>query len=301
MTQKVHEFKANGITHTDSLLNALSDLHFIHDRKYLYTFVLNRCSDVLKAQSGTFFSVKEDIGELFPEATKGVSLSLLQEIPFKLKVGIAGWVVTHRKSAVVENAQTDQRFNRAVDVITGIRTRSILCVPIVRGDRVLGVLELVNRVDGTFHEADLKFVEQLGYQLGVALENCVLYEEKENLLAYTNSIINSLTGGFVSTDSQGFVTRFNSAASRILGINHGEVLNKPLLKALPQYPALAAILDVSLRRETPVQRQEIELQKPDGTSLILGYGTFLIRNDTKKILGAGLIFQDISRLQRKAA
>ena len=64
--------------------------------------VLNRCSDVFKAQGGTFFSVKEDTEELYPEATKGVSLSLIREIPFKMKLGISGWVATHRKSVVVD-------------------------------------------------------------------------------------------------------------------------------------------------------------------------------------------------------
>src|SRR5438093_92740 len=131
-----------GTYHTDALLNALSDLHHFHDKSHIYLFLLNRCCDVLKAQGGTFYSVDEQVGELYPEACKGVALSLLREIPFKMKQGVAGWVATQRKSALIENAQTDERFNRAVDVITGIRTRSLLCVPIVRQDRALGVVEL---------------------------------------------------------------------------------------------------------------------------------------------------------------
>lgn len=287
-----------GSHHMEALLNALSDLHHIHDRSYLHTFVLNRCSDILKAQSGTFYSVREDVGELFPEATKGVSLSLLREIPFKMKIGICGWVATHRKAALVDNAQNDERFNRAVDVITGIRTRSILCVPIVRQNRVFGVVELVNRVDGMFREEDLEFVEKLGAQAGVALDNCRLYEEKASLLAYTNSIIESLTGGFISTDNSGYVTRCNNAACRILGIVHSDVINKPLDKALPHFPALGAILDVTLKRDAPVFRQEIELQKQNGQVLTLGYSTFLIRANGTQVLGAGLLFQDLARLKK---
>ena len=287
-----------GTYHMEALLNALSDLHYIHDRSYLYTFVLNRCSDVLKAQSGTFFTVREDLGELYPEAAKGVSLSLLREIPFKMKVGIAGWSATNKKPVVVDNAPQDDRFNRAVDVITGIRTRSLLCVPIVRQDKVIGVLELVNRVDGVFRDQDLQFVHQLGMQVGVALENCRLYEEMGTLLAYTNSVINSLTGGFISTDTNGIVTRCNNSACRILGIQNSDVLNKPLLKALPEHPALGAILDVTQKRETPVARQEIELQRQDGSTFLLGYSTFLIRSDSSQILGAAMIFQDLTHIRR---
>lgn len=287
-----------GTYHMGALLDALSDLHHIHDDQYLYTFVLNRCSDILKAQGGTFFSVREDMGELYPEASKGVSLSLIREIPFKTKLGIAGWVATNRKAAVVENAQTDDRFNRAVDVITGVRTRSLLCVPIVRKDKILAVIELVNRVDGVFREPDLEFLTHLANQVGIALENCRLYKEMSELVSYTNSVINSLTGGFISTDLKGNVTRCNNAACRILGVVLQDVLHKPLLKALPEFPAFAAILDVTQKHMTPVSRQEIELQRPNGVSMLLGYSTFLIRGENTQ-LGAGIVFQDLTNLKRK--
>jgi PAS domain S-box-containing protein len=287
-----------GTPHTDNLLNALTDLHYIHDKEHLYTFVLNRCSDVLKAQSGTFFSVREETAELYPEATKGISLSLLREIPFKMKMGVSGWVATNRTSVVIENAQGDERFNRAVDVITGIRTRSLLCVPVTRKDRILGVIELVNRVDGVFREPDQEFVEHLAKQVAVAIENCDLFENSRHLVAYTNSVLESLTGGFLSTDTSGNVTRCNAAACRILGINEPDVRNRPILSALPQYPAFSAILDVTQKHEAPVQRQEIQLERPDGGPLVIGYSTFLIRDANRSVLGAAVTFQDLTHLKR---
>ena len=99
--------------------------------------------------------------------------------------------------------------------------------------------------------------------------------------------------------SLGVVTRFNSADCRILNIVPEDVLHKPILKALPLYPAFSAILDVTQKHETPVNRQEIELQRANGASLLIGYGTFLIRDDSNKSLGAGLIFQDLTNIKRK--
>lgn len=288
-----------GTYHMGALLDTLSDLHHIHDEEHLYMFVLNRTSDVLKAQGGTFFSVRESMGELYPEAAKGVSLSLLREIPFKIKMGIAGWVASNRRSAVVENAQTDPRFNRAVDVITGVRTRSLVCVPIIRGETVLAVVELVNRVDGVFRDQDLEYLQHVCNQVGVALENCRLYKQTGELLAYTDSVINSMTGGFISTDANGTVTRCNAAACRILGMVPQDVLGKELIKALPQYSGLSAILEVTQRHQTPVSRQEIELHRPDDSPLFLGYSTFLIRNETGRNLGTGLLFQDLTTLKNK--
>ncbi|MFN0116820.1 MAG: GAF domain-containing protein [Elusimicrobiota bacterium] len=287
-----------GTYHMGALLDALEDLHHIHEEAYLYQFVLNRASDVLKAQGGTLFSVREDLGELIPEASKGVSLSLLKEIPFKTKVGISGWCATNQKPLLVENVQNDERFNRAVDVITGVRTRSIIAVPIIRQNQVYAVIELVNRVDGIFRDPDLQFLQHLANQIGIALENCRLYRQTAELLIYTNSVLNSLSSGFISTDPRGIVTRCNAAACRILSINADNVLKKPLLQAIPQYTAFSAILDITQKHQAPVARQEIELQKPDGSPMLIGYHTFLIRSDSQ-IHGAGILFQDISHLRKK--
>ncbi len=288
-----------GMYHSNALLDALADLHHIHDLDHLFSFVLSRCCEVVKCQGGTFFTVREEVGELYPEAAKGVSLNLLREIPFKMKSGVSGWAATNRQPANVENAQEDQRFNRAVDVITGVRTRSILCAPIIRQDKVIGVMELVNRVDGVFKEADMVFVQHFCNQVGVAMENCLLFKTVQDLFAYTNSVLNSLSGGFISTDQNGNVTRCNSTACRILTVAESDVVGKPLLNALPQYPAFSAILDVTQKHETPVTRQEIELQKSDGSSLLIGYSTFLIKDNFAKSLGAAIIFQDLTQLKRK--
>lgn len=287
-----------GTYHTSALLDALTDLHHIHEEALLYTFVLNRCSDVLKSQGGTFFSINPETGDLYPEASKGVALSLIREIPFKPSLGVAGWVSINKKPVVIENAQTDDRFNRAVDVITGVRTRSVLCVPVIRKEKLLGVIELVNRVDGVFREPDLEFLKHLANQVAVAVENCRLYQESVHLLGYTNGVINSLSGGFISTDVSGNVTQFNNAACRILGVSLSDVINKSLVKALPTFPAFSAILEVTQKHQAPVSRQEIELQKPDGTILLVGYSTFLIRSDGHT-LGAGVLFQDLTNLKKK--
>jgi PAS domain S-box-containing protein len=124
-----------------------------------------------------------------------------------------------------------------------------------------------------------------------------LYRESNDLLIYTNSVINSLSGGFISTDLLGNVTRFNDAACRILGVTLAEVLNKPILKSLSAYPAFAAILEVTLKRQNGASRQEIELQRPNGGALFIGYSTFLVRSETQ-IHGAGILFQDLTNIRK---
>jgi GAF domain-containing protein len=64
--------------------------------------------------------------------------------------GIAGWVAKNRRAAIVNNAAADDRFFPGMDREIDYRTKSLLAVPLVGGDEVLGVIEVLNKRDGRF-------------------------------------------------------------------------------------------------------------------------------------------------------
>ena len=71
--------------------------------------------------------------------------------------GIAGWVLEHSQALLVPDAYADERFFPDIDRKTGYRTRSILCVPLVRKGGVIGVLQVLNPLDmQAFDEGDLE-------------------------------------------------------------------------------------------------------------------------------------------------
>jgi signal transduction histidine kinase len=79
----------------------------------------------------------------------------------------------------LEDAYQDPRFDRSVDAETGFRTRSLLAVPLtVRGGDVLGVLEVLNKVDGPFSADDAAFLAAFAAYATVALENARLLEQR---------------------------------------------------------------------------------------------------------------------------
>jgi adenylate cyclase len=231
-------------------------------------------------------------GELHPEAAKGVALTLLREVPFKTKLGISGWCATHRESVRVDSVQTDARFNRAVDVITGIRTRSILCVPLIRKDVVFGIIELVNRVDGAFTDEDQAFLEAFARHAGIALSNCRERQSVSDRLAYDASLIENLHGAVVATDLRGAVMICNSAACRLLNVAVGDVLGQPVAKALAGTPEILAIIETVQKKQAPVARQEVRLKRAGGP-VVVGYSTFIIRGRDRNH-GVAVIFQDIT-------
>ena len=64
--------------------------------------------------------------------------------------GIAGMVAARGEAIIVTDAEHDPRVARRVDAATGFRTRSIVCVPIRFRGAVTGVIQVLNKRQGTF-------------------------------------------------------------------------------------------------------------------------------------------------------
>ena len=90
--------------------------------------------------------------------------------------GIAGWVVKHGKSATVADVSADPCFSSSIDQSTGFNTHSILAVPLRTPNKIVGVLELVNKRGGPFHENDRSLAETLAASAAIALENARLMQ-----------------------------------------------------------------------------------------------------------------------------
>ena len=85
--------------------------------------------------------------------------------------GISGWVLEHGESLLVADAYADPRFFREADKQTGFRTRSILCVPLARGDQEIGVLQVLNPIGReAFDAADLDAFEAYGNLAATAID-----------------------------------------------------------------------------------------------------------------------------------
>ena len=83
-----------------------------------------------------------------------------------------GWVVTHQSAVRIENARRDSRFWSQIDQLTGFSTRSILAAPLLGDDRVLGVVEIINKQsDEPFDDIDEALIAVFCRFAGQALVN----------------------------------------------------------------------------------------------------------------------------------
>jgi GAF domain-containing protein len=116
---------------------------------------------VLDTRDGSLLLVDEDTGELVFAVVHGQSRGRLTGYRLAKGQGIAGWVAENRKPLIVADARQDPRFSPIVDETFGFRTSSLACVPLLDGQRVLGVIEAVNKTSGrefTLEDNDLLVV-----------------------------------------------------------------------------------------------------------------------------------------------
>ncbi|MDP7035441.1 MAG: SpoIIE family protein phosphatase [Planctomycetota bacterium] len=150
----------------------------------LLNLLLAAATRVVGADRSSLFLVDHATAELYSKIAEGEEG---EEIRFPMGAGIAGSVANTREVINIENAYDDSRFNPEIDKKTGYRTHTILCVPLVtHEDKVVGVIQCLNKVGGTFDGYDIEILEALSIQAAVAIDNHQLaahYLDKQKIQA----------------------------------------------------------------------------------------------------------------------
>ncbi len=162
---RVHEF-ISAITDLDSLLE----------------YITVESQIVAGAEASSIILYDGERDDLYFHVALGESGDqerLKQEVRLKLGQGIAGATAQSRTSINVKNAQEDERFFRSADDTSNFQTRSLLAVPMVDHDRLVGVLEVLNKIDGDyFSTLDMRVMEMFAGLAATAITNARLVEEK---------------------------------------------------------------------------------------------------------------------------
>ncbi|OGO10499.1 MAG: hypothetical protein A2Z66_11615 [Chloroflexi bacterium RBG_13_66_10] len=149
-------------------LNSTLDL----DR--LLQFIIGTAADLVACEAASVMLVDENTHELFFAAATGSDPRELAGIPVPLEGSIAGTIVREDRPLIINDVTTDPRHFRQVGEKTGFQTRSLIGVPMRIRERVLGVLEAVNKRQGVFNEADLQTLSIIASLAAVAIENARL-------------------------------------------------------------------------------------------------------------------------------
>ncbi|WP_373991864.1 GAF domain-containing protein [Duganella sp. BuS-21] len=186
--------------------------------------VMGEATRLLNAERSTLFLNDDKTGELWSEVGQGLE-SLQIRLPNN--AGIAGAVFTSGKTINIPYAYADLRFNPAFDKRTGYFTRSILCVPIVnKAGKIIGVTQVLNKRGGPFSAEDESRLRAFTAQISIALENAKLFADVQQMKNYTEAMLESMSNGVITLDSQEKIVTCNEAGLRILRTGAAAIIGR---------------------------------------------------------------------------
>ena len=145
--------------------------------------ILNFAQTLVDADRTSIFLVDSKTNELYAKVfdvgtgREGSDTKKENEIRFSRSKGIAGHVATTGETLNIPDAYLDPRFNRDVDIQTGYKTRTILCMPIFIHGNIIGVVQMVNKKQGVFTKTDEKAFHAFADYCGLALNHAKLYDK----------------------------------------------------------------------------------------------------------------------------
>lgn len=152
--------------------------------------VLNQAMDfverLLDAEASSIFEVDWDQGDLFFRLARGEKAQAIKGMRLKMGEGVAGTVAFTEEPLLITDTCEDPRFCQRFNGHSGFYTRSILCVPLRSRERLVGVLEVLNKRNPLgFTETDRDVLILVGNLIGTALENARLYARLQDRLSAT--------------------------------------------------------------------------------------------------------------------
>jgi len=176
-----------------SLMEIAALINSSHDPREIKRLAVEVATSCVNADAASLLLLDQETGELYFESATGEKGGQLKEIRLKPGLGIAGWVVRKGGSMIIDDLSKDTRFNTEVDRSTGYESRNMIAVPVASKEKIIGVLQAINKKNGSFTESDLEMLETLAHQVGTAIENALLYQEQhETFLGVTMAFVDAL-------------------------------------------------------------------------------------------------------------
>jgi len=131
----------------------------------------------LAASAASVLLFHDNEQELCFEVASGPVGKELKQVKVAIDSGIAGWVARTGKPLIVNDVARSRNFHGDIDKITGFVTKSLICVPLIVHRKILGVIEVLNKLDGSdFNERDLETVVSVAAVAAMAIENTKLHQ-----------------------------------------------------------------------------------------------------------------------------
>jgi len=161
----------------DALYRVNNFISCVIDLHRLMELIMEESKNVLSAEASSLILYDASTNELFFEVALGEKGEAVKEIRLPLGQGIAGACALERKIVVVNDCSKDPRHFKKADEKSKFVTRNILAAPMVRNEKLIGVLEVLNKKgDELWTKEDEDLLTFFSDQAAIAIENAQLIQ-----------------------------------------------------------------------------------------------------------------------------
>ncbi len=211
--------------------------------------------------------------------------------------GVISWTIRERMALVSPDVASDERFTE--EGVIGPDVRSLMSIPLIVRDEVVGVMCLNSYSPQKYSEEDVRTLSI------IASQGAAIYKELEALTAltsYTDNILSSIAAGVVTIASDGTVLTWNQAAEEIVGVHAQHVVGNHFEATIESVPIteadkatlMDAITSVFMTGEM-FQGYKMCFHPQDLEEVYLNMRISLLLSSNGEQLGVVVIFEDISK------
>ncbi len=171
--------QATLLEHYQRLLEITQDLASTLELDALLNRIVHAAADLCYAEAASILLYDQTKEQLYFQATSNLEAPIMRGLIVPVDSSIAGWILRKRKPVIIPDVSKDPRHFSKIGKATQVKTTSLLGVPLVTKDKVIGVLEAINKQTGDFSNEDLELISALGAQAAVAIENARLFQQSD--------------------------------------------------------------------------------------------------------------------------
>lgn len=203
--------------------------------------VMDTIVRLTEAERG-FLMLRDEQGEMVYRIARNWEQESINKNEFAISRSIVQRVIDGGEAILTTNAREDPRFGGQESIIA-FNLRSILCVPLMVKNDIIGVIYTDNRIrSGIFSESERDLLIAFANQAAVSIENARLFsslkrtlEEVTELKNLMDDVFASIVSGVITADVQDQITLCNRAAASILGQTSAEIVGRKLEDIIPTF------------------------------------------------------------------
>lgn len=173
------------------------DLASTFDLESILRKIIHTANSLTNAEAASILLYNDTTQQLHFAAMTNASKEALLHKMVVPKESLAGWVAVNREPVIVQDVRKDNRWFTDVAKKIDFFTRSIIAVPMITQDKLIGVLEVLNKFEGTFDLQDQQYLSILASQAAVAINNTRLFQQSDLISELVHEIRTPL--GSIST------------------------------------------------------------------------------------------------------